>query len=288
MKTKKVVVGVLAATMLSLTAGSLVPAFAAGETVQISVGTAEAKKGETFTVDVSFADVPTSGIQGVDFALTFDKSVVKIDKVTAGAIAQTNANSADQTSSLLPTFDCSINNSEGYANVIWSTGVSDASSWITKDGVFCTITGTVDSSAADGTTPIKLEAIKRSTFVGSGVANSKINIGYTDGTQAVKYDVKSTSGSVSIGTTTPEITPTLHGDANCDKLVNMSDVVLIMQSLANPDKYGLNGNDSSHITLQGIANGDVAGGDSEKGGDGITNLDALQIQKFLLSLVTEL
>ena len=34
------------------------------------------------------------------------------------------------------------------------------------------------------------------------------------------------------------------GDTNCDCQVDMSDAVLIMQALANPDKYGENGKDS--------------------------------------------
>ncbi len=71
----------------------------------------------------------------------------------------------------------------------------------------------------------------------------------------------------------------LDGDANCDEQVNMADVVLIMQSLANPDKYGINGTDKSHITERGQKNGDIY----EKG-SGITNSDALQIQKILLGI----
>ena len=76
----------------------------------------------------------------------------------------------------------------------------------------------------------------------------------------------------------------LWGDANCDKKVDMSDAVLIMQSLSNPDKYGLNGSDPTHITEQGQLNADVY----ENGTSGITNEDALQIQKFKLELVKSL
>ena len=67
------------------------------------------------------------------------------------------------------------------------------------------------------------------------------------------------------------------GDANCDGNVNMADAVLIMQSLANPDKYGVNGTDDTHITAQGEKNGDMDG-------NGLTNADALEIQKMLLKL----
>lgn len=59
------------------------------------------------------------------------------------------------------------------------------------------------------------------------------------------------------------------GDANCDHNVNMADAVLIMQSIANPDKY--------ELTEQGMINADTDG-------NGITNADALNIQKQLLGL----
>ena len=75
----------------------------------------------------------------------------------------------------------------------------------------------------------------------------------------------------------------LYGDANCDKEVTLADAVLIMQSLANPSKYGLEGTDKNKITAQGRANADVAGN-----GDGLTNADALAIQKYKLGLIPSL
>ena len=97
------------------------------------------------------------------------------------------------------------------------------------------------------------------------------------GNMALLYpEVKPITGS--------EDTDILWGDANCDGKVDMSDAVLIMQSLSNPDKYGLNGSDPTHITEKGQLNGDVY----ENGTSGITNEDALQIQKFKLELVKSL
>lgn len=69
------------------------------------------------------------------------------------------------------------------------------------------------------------------------------------------------------------------GDANCDNEVGMSDAVLIMQALANPSKYGEKGTDETHISAQGIKNADTYGDN-----DGMTNLDALAIQKRMLKL----
>ena len=58
----------------------------------------------------------------------------------------------------------------------------------------------------------------------------------------------------------------------------MADAVLIMQSIANPNKYGLEGSDPNHITEVGKANADVNGG-------GVTSSDAARIQEFLLGKI---
>ena len=88
-------------------------------------------------------------------------------------------------------------------------------------------------------------------------------------------------------TTTSKTTPTTtsskttaknkaaYGDANCDGKVDISDSVLIMQSLSNPSQFTL--------TEQGKINADCTGN-----GDGVTNADALSIQKYLLSLIKSL
>ncbi|MCM1007694.1 MAG: cellulase family glycosylhydrolase [Ruminococcus flavefaciens] len=75
----------------------------------------------------------------------------------------------------------------------------------------------------------------------------------------------------------------VYGDSNCDGKVDMSDAVLIMQSLSNPDKYGLGGTSETAITEKGLKNADVSGN-----GDGLTNNDALAIQKFKLNLISGL
>ncbi|MCQ2460152.1 MAG: glycoside hydrolase, partial [Ruminococcus sp.] len=98
-----------------------------------------------------------------------------------------------------------------------------------------------------------------------------------------------TTTTVTTSTTTattisePAGTVTLYGDANCNGEVEMSDAVLIMQKIANPTKYGVDGTDENRITEQGLINADCAGG-----GDGVTNLDALTIQKYMLKLVDKL
>lgn len=78
-------------------------------------------------------------------------------------------------------------------------------------------------------------------------------------------------------------TNTLYGDADCDGQVFLNDAVLVMQAIGNPDAYGVEGSDPSHITEEGKINADVSGNS-----DGLTNMDALVIQKYIIHLIDEL
>lgn len=64
----------------------------------------------------------------------------------------------------------------------------------------------------------------------------------------------------------------VKGDANLDEVLDISDSVFIMQSISNPSKY--------KMTEQGRKNADIDGNK-----DGVTNKDALEIQKMLLNLI---
>ena len=72
---------------------------------------------------------------------------------------------------------------------------------------------------------------------------------------------------------TDDLKVTMWGDANVDKKVNISDAVLIMQSIANPDEF--------KVEPQGKLNGDVV-----DNGSGLTNLDALAIQYVEIRTIT--
>ncbi len=74
---------------------------------------------------------------------------------------------------------------------------------------------------------------------------------------------------------------TVYGDANENGTIEMADAVLILQSMANPDNFGVGGASKSAITQQGMINADCSGS-----GDGVTAKDALAVQKYLLKLIT--
>ncbi|MBP3267808.1 MAG: cellulase family glycosylhydrolase [Ruminococcus sp.] len=108
----------------------------------------------------------------------------------------------------------------------------------------------------------------------------------TDVTTETSTDTTTVTTLESTTTTTTDAKGnevTLLGDANCDTIVNISDAVIIMQALSNPSKYGETGTDALHITAVGKANADCC-----NVGDGMTNKDALAIQKLMLKLIDKL
>ncbi len=110
---------------------------------------------------------------------------------------------------------------------------------------------------------------------------------YAQGSAPVTSTTKATTTTTTTTTTVKQgngdVQVTKYGDVNCDGDLDLSDAVLIMQSLANPNKYGQNGSDSHHITAQGLANADCTGNK-----DGVTSNDAQAIQKYLLGIIKNL
>lgn len=128
---------------------------------------------------------------------------------------------------------------------------------------------------------IRKEKIAREAFFGLGEHNNDY-----DGDDKDKYDRDKDEYSgmdINNGIYIPKTLKTEllvlphvpNGDVNLDGTTDISDAVLIMQSICNPDKYKL-GRIASTL-------GDVTGNF-----DGVTNKDALTIQRYLLKLVDRL
>lgn len=272
MKTNKVIVGAVAVAVLSLNVCAIPVSFAAGETVQISVGDDQTEAGGTFKVEVSMKDIPSKGIQACDFALKYDSSILTVTKVTQGALTNTGASSADASNSTAPVFDSEI--VKGTVNLTYNTLLDDSKYWLQSGGTFCTIEGTVASNAKDGTTSIEVVPVDRKQNSTSSTANSTIFAGYVDGTESVMYDVKTSAGTVTIGSVKPteSIGATLRGDSDVDGEVTINDVVVILISVAS----------NKPLTGQAAANADV-----DNTGNGVNSLDATRIQQYLASLITK-
>ena len=111
-----------------------------------------------------------------------------------------------------------------------------------------------------------------------------VNAGYNFDSRIMKGDI--VSGVVYVSTKDNyvyfgdlEIVDSLlgNGDTNCDGKVELADAILIMQALANPNKYNVGGTYEHCLTAAGKSNADVNGG-------GMTVDDALDIQLPLLNI----
>lgn len=113
--------------------------------------------------------------------------------------------------------------------------------------------------------------------IGSPVVTTNDLVRIENGTIATTAIVVTTENTTPI--VTYPVSSSINGDANCDNELSMADAVLIMQSIANPAKFGIEGTDEHHITENGKKNADIVGKN-----DGVTNADALAVQKMLLNL----
>lgn len=134
----------------------------------------------------------------------------------------------------------------------------------------------LDGSGVSGDamdTAILLDYVSRTC----GIAESDLetmawnNRGQYTNTQLAEQTAETTT------TAMPRKSAPKIGDANCDTDLDLSDAVIIMQALANPDKYEVYGTSEYHITEQGRINADV-----DKSTEGMTVNDALCIQQYLL------
>ena len=105
----------------------------------------------------------------------------------------------------------------------------------------------------------------------------------TTSTTTTTTTTTTSSDTTTTTTTTAPTDDILWGDTNCDSKVELADAVLIMQSIANPDKYGLKGTYEKHLTEKGRKNGDV-----DPDVAGLTSNDALAIQEYLLHKISSL
>lgn len=284
MKTKKVVVGVMAAALFSLTLSAFSTTYAANETVQISVGSQEVKPGEEFSVDVALSDIPSAGIQSCDFSVEFDSSIINVTSVTAGALTETGAAGADPWTANVPVYEGYVNDERHCVNLVWST-MADSQYWLQGEGVFCTITGTVSKDAEPGTsTDLKVIPTYRvyTKEDGTKVENTVITAGCMSGSSSVRYDVKTADGTISIVSdetkpsssgTTGETSDVVYGDADLSGNLSISDSVKILSNASNPEKAPLENEDICDVYNRG---------------DGIDSMDSLSVQKKLTNVIAEL
>lgn len=266
---KKILSGLMAMTMAAMSMG--LSAFAADD-VQVTIGKAEVEPGAAFSVDVELGSVPSSGLSSIDFAISYDSSLIKIDKVELGSAGKTGADSqeGDLGDTLFSWYDTGKQ-----IVVVWATGLTDSQYWVKSSGKFLTLSGTAKTTA--GTAELKGGAVDRAAYPGSSAKADVVFSAVGDTTK--DYSAAFTNGEVKIGA--PETTPapimttapaTKWGDATCDGKVDVSDAVLICRFAVSDAK--------AVLTDAGKANADVTHDAS------VNAEDASKILKYIARLIT--
>lgn len=267
MKKMKIVSGLMALAMSAsiLTAGLTA---SAADPVTVTIGKETKRPGENFSVNVDLSSVPSGGLSSIDFAINYDSSVIKITGVELGTSGNTGAKSAE--GDLGDTlFDWKDTGKQ--IVVIWATGTTEASNWVSKDGTFLTITGTVNSSAKSGdVSKLQGVAVSRAKYPSAGdnsdiifsAVKSKDDITdygakFVDGEVVVKPDdvvtTTTTTTTTKPDTTLPDNNDVKYGDVNDDGTVDVKDAVLLARKVG--------GDTTASITAKGEKNADVAKND---------------------------
>jgi hypothetical protein len=220
----------LVATACSASVFGAMTSVSAADTLTVKAGSANAKAGETFTIDIELAGVPSSGVAGLDFAIKYDSSVFEITSVTEGAISKTSDKQVEGFSSNLAT---NITKSE--VSVLWATGqISTNSSWIKSDGVLLTLNC---KAVSNGTS--KVEIVK-----GVGPDATSVDA-VVEGLKIV--NPSTAAGTVTVGETVVE-PQGVTGDIDLNGVVDLSDLSMLAVSLMDS---------SQALTGQGLKNADV-------------------------------
>ena len=275
MRNKKVIAGLVAAMTLVSTTSAIVSA--AGD-FTVSISNTKAEAGEEFSLTLDMADIPSTGINGCDFGISFDSSLVTVDSVTLGALAK-DVSSLE--GDLPDPFECNIE--DDVISLMYAIGTTDSSYYLNGSGTFLNITGTVKKDATVGSkAEFEVVPVDRAAKPGSADTNATAVFGYmgedetatiytpvfeagwvevtgevptepsseaTDPTEPSSEDPTQPSTEKTEPSTGNIADGTYYGDVNVDGAVDVADVVALNMYLLNPS--------GNALEAEGIANADV-------------------------------
>lgn len=254
MRTKKVIAGLIAAaTLASVSASAIV---SAADSFGVSISNTTAEAGESFTLTLDMSNIPDTGINGCDFGISYDSSLVTVENVELGALAK---DVSGVETDLPSPFEYNIGTD--IISVMYALGTVNPDYYLTGSGTFLSITGTVKETASAGDkAEFSIVPIDRAVKPGDSATNASIIFGYmsSDETTTV-YDPVFTDGYVEVtggvqpstDETTEDIPDgTKYGDVNVDGEISIADVVALNMYLLDRE--------NNTLTAEGIANADCA------------------------------
>lgn len=254
MKKMKLISGLMAMAMAAMSLTSVVSA----ADVAISAGNATAKPGDSFKVDVSLASLPSGGVNSIEFAIGYDSSVLNISKVSLTNDTGAASKEGDLGDTVFTTYDTG-----SQYIVLFSTGLEEANYWVSKEGAFVTVEGTVASGTKATSSTLSIEPVTRSEYPESGKNNSAIvceaagtatSCKATNGTITIQQQEETTSNN-------DPSTVSKWGDADCNGEVDISDVIFVSRVAAEDKELSL--------SAQGKLNSDCNADSKINGADSV-------------------
>ncbi|MDO5561061.1 MAG: cohesin domain-containing protein [Oscillospiraceae bacterium] len=225
MKINKVISCMAAAGCAASMLGSA-SVFAADSASDFSIGvkSVSIEKGADFSFDVVLENVPADGIVGLDFAVKYDSTAIKVNSITEGAASKTGSaaeedkiasglNEASNGSSL------ATNVANGEISALWATGlISTSQYWIKNDGVLFTVNCTATGLNDGDTSEIEIVPVTRKGSTSVDAVDSSLKV----------INPAAKPGTVTVGGGTTEI---LYGDVDGNGVVEMTDLTMLSQRL---------------------------------------------------------
>lgn len=190
MKTiKKLLCGVVSCALASTLLGSITLGVTAADDFTVKISSETAEPGESYTLSLDLENIPSPGINVCDFGISFDSSLVTVESVELGSLADDVTTSGDLPSPFAYSIDTDV------VDVLFS----DVSGTVLNgSGTFLNITGKVNSTAADGSeAEFKVVPIDRAVTPGSGTSNEKVIFAYL-GDDITEHSPVLVSGKVTI------------------------------------------------------------------------------------------
>lgn len=207
MKTKKLIAGLVSAVAF---ASMTVSVIASAADLSVKISSAEVEAGSEFTLSVDLENIPAAGINGCEFGITYDSSVVTVSSVELGDLAKDVTKDED---TLPPPLE--VNIEKDVISLMYALGTIDSKLYLSGSGTFLNIKGEVKDTAKAGDKSVfEIVAVDRAVTPGSTTSNTDIVFGYVSDDDSVKmYTPTFTSGTVtvkggSVETTKPTTTET--------------------------------------------------------------------------------
>ncbi len=192
----------------------------------LTVGTSTAGMDGAFVVDVCLEQLPDTGLEALEFAISYDAEALSITE--AELLYDTGAEKAQLLAypELTESVFTSSDNREGILSVRWATILQNADYWLTEEQPFLRLRGVLKDSMPKGT-GTELKIVPPTDLPG----NAGISAGYLDEANTVhRCDVIVNNGIV--WKPIDETGAFMYGDVNLDGEIAISDAVLLQRVIA--------------------------------------------------------